>query len=136
MNVKRFVIGCLVTYVVVQCLGFLINTVFLGETYGSMAEVWRPEAEMMAKTWVMFLTSMLWTVLFCYIFTRGYEGKGVAEGIRYGFLIGLFWLPVAYENFVIFPIPISLAHIWGVTTIVTCMIYGAVFAAIYRPKEA
>ncbi len=32
MNVKRFVIGCLVTYVVVQCLGFLIHTVFLGET--------------------------------------------------------------------------------------------------------
>ena len=75
-------------------------------------------------------------VLFCYIFTRGYEGKGVVEGIRYGFLIGLFWLPVAYENHVIFPIPISLAHIWGVTTIVTCMICGAIFAAIYRPLEA
>jgi hypothetical protein len=49
--------------------------------------------------------------------------------------VGLFWLPVSYENHVIFPIPISLAHIWGVTTIVTCMIYGAVFAAIYRPAE-
>ena len=133
MNVKRFVIGCVVTWVVVQALGFLIHTVFLGETYGSMAEVWRPEAEMMAKTWVMFLTSMLWTVLFCYIFTRGYENKGVMEGVRYGFLIGLFWLPVAYENHVIFPIPISLAHVWAITTIATCMIYGAVFAAIYRP---
>ena len=30
MNVKRFVIGCVVTWVVVQALGVLIHTVFLG----------------------------------------------------------------------------------------------------------
>ncbi len=29
-----------------------------------------------------------------YIFTPGHENKGVMEGVRYGFLIGLFWLPV------------------------------------------
>ncbi len=36
----------------------------------------------------------------------------------------------------IFPIPLILAHVWAITTIATCMINGAVFAAIYRPAEA
>lgn len=52
------------------------------------------------------------------------------------FLIGLFWLPVSCENIDIFPIPVSLAHVWAMTIIATCMIYGAVFAAIFRPAEA
>lgn len=136
MNVKRFVFGCVAVYVVMQVLGYVIHEVFLAETYGSLASVWRPQAEMMAKTWMMFVTGAVWTVLFCYIFTRGYENKGIGEGLRYGLLIGLFWVPFAYESHVIYPVPMSLAHIWAVVTIVSCIIYGVVFAAIYRPAEA
>jgi len=135
MNVKRFVLGCVAVYVAAQVLGFVIHQVFLAETYGSLASVWRPEAEMMAMMWMMYLTAALWTVLFCYIFTRGYENKGIMEGLRYGLLIGLFWIPFAYESHVIYPVPIGLAHIWAITTIVSCMIYGMIFAAIYRPAE-
>ena len=135
MDVKRFVLGCVAVYVASQVLGFVIHQVFLGETYASLANVWRPEAEMMAKMWMMYVTGAIWTVLFCYIFTRGYEGKGVGEGLRYGLLIGIFWIPFAYESHVIYPVPIGLAHIWAVTTIVSCMIYGMIFAAIYRPAE-
>ena len=69
MNVKRFVLACVSVYVAYQVLGFLIHTVFLGDTYGSMASVWRPEAELMSNMWIMYLTSAVWTVLFCYIFT-------------------------------------------------------------------
>ena len=136
MNVKRFVIGCIAVYVVAQILGFVIHQVLLAETYASMAEVWRSEAEMISKAWMMFLTGALWTVVFCYIFTRGYEGKGIAEGLRYGLVIGLFWLPFAYESHVLYPIPMSLAHIWAVVTIASCIVYGLVIAAIYRPAEA
>ena len=73
MNVKRFVLGFVAVFVASQVLGFVIHQVLLGATYASLADVWRPEAEMMAKMWMMWLTGGLWTVLFCYIFTRGYE---------------------------------------------------------------
>jgi hypothetical protein len=137
MNVKRFVLGCVAVYVVYQCLGFLIHQVFLGETYASLASVWRPEAEMMSKIWIMYLTSAVWTVLFCYIFTRGYAGKGAIEGARYGLVMGLFLgLPFSYDSFVIYPITLGLAHSWFVVSIVSSVICGLVFALIYKPAAA
>jgi hypothetical protein len=137
MNVKRFVLGCVAVYVIYQIFGFLIHEVFLGDTYAALASVWRPEAEMMSKMWIMFLTSAVWTVLFCYIFTRGYEGKGAMEGARYGLIMGLFvGIPFSYESFVIYPIPLGLAHVWMVSAVVLSAICGIVLALIYRPAEA
>jgi len=135
-NVKRFVLSCGAVYVVYQVLGFLIHEVFLGETYASLASVWRPEAEMMSKMWIMFLTSTVWTVLFCYIFTRGYEGKGVMEGARYGVIMGLFLgIPYSYESHAIYPIPISLAHAWLISSLVVGVACGLVLALIHKPLE-
>lgn len=137
MNVKRFVLACVGVYVVYQVLGFMINSFILGDTYLALASVWRPEAEMMSKMWILFLTSAVWTVLFCYIFTRGYENKGVMEGVRYGLMIGLFiGIPYSYESYAIYPITIGLAHAWVILSVVISIACGAVLAAIYRPAEA
>ena len=137
MNVKRFVLACVGVYVVYQILGFVIHTFILGDTYQSLASVWRPEAEMMSKMWIMYLTSAVWTVLFCYIFTRGYESKGIMEGVRYGLLIGLMiGIPFSYESWVIYPITIGLAHAWVIATLVVAVACGATLAAIYKPAEA
>ena len=137
MNVKRFVLACIGVYVVYQVLGFMINTVILGDTYLALASVWRPEAEMMSKMWILFLTSAVWTVLFCYIFTRGYQNKGVMEGVRYGLMIGLFvGLPFSYESYAVYPITIGLAHAWVIASVVMSIACGAVLAAIYKPAEA
>ena len=137
MNVKRFVLAWVGVYVVYQILGFVIHTFILGDTYQSLASVWRPEAEMMSKMWIMFLTSAVWTVLFCYIFTRGYENKGVMEGVRYGLVIGLFvGIPFSYESYAIYPITIGLAHAWVILTVVISIVCGSVLAAIYKPAEA
>lgn len=137
MNVKRFVLACVGVYVVYQVLSFIINTFILGDTYLALASVWRPEAEMMSKMWILFLTSAVWTVLFCYIFTRGYENKGVMEGVRYGLMIGLFvGLPFSYESYAVYPITIGLAHAWVIASVVMSIACGAVLAAIYKPAEA
>ena len=137
MNVKRFVLACIGVYLVYQVLSFIINMFILGDTYLALASVWRPEAEMMSKMWVMYLTSAVWTVLFCYIFIRGYENKGIMEGARYGVLIGLLiGIPFSYESWVIYPITIGLAHAWVVATLVVAVACGATLAAIYKPAEA
>jgi hypothetical protein len=137
MNVKRFGLACVAVYLVYQVMSFVINMFILGDTYQALASVWRPEAEMMSKMWIMFLTSAVWTVLFCYIFTRGYENKGVMEGVRYGLVIGLFiGIPFSYESYAIYPITIGLAHAWVILTVVISIACGAVLAAIYKPAEA
>jgi len=137
MNVKRFVLACVGVYLVYQVLSFIINMVILGDTYQALASVWRPEAEMMSKMWIMYLTSAVWTVLFCYIFTRGYENKGVMEGVRYGLLMGLLiGIPFSYESYAVYPITLGLAHAWVLATVFIAVVSGAVLAAIYKPAEA
>ena len=137
MNVKRFALSCVAVYIVNQILGFLIHEVWLGETYRSLADVWRPEAEMKSMMWVMFLTSAVWSIIFCYVFVKGYEGRGPMEGVRYGLLMGLFFgIPFCYESYVIYPVPLSLAHKWFITTIALTIISGVIAALVYKPAPS
>ena len=130
---KRFWMAFAACYVVGQVLGFVINGVLLADIYKALAHVWRPEAEMQARMWVFMVTSFVSIFLFCYIFTRGYENKGLMEGVRYGGLIGVFVsFPMAYDSFVVYPITYNLVLAWFFTGLAYWIILGAVLALIYR----
>lgn len=135
---KTFWIGFVVVYVVMQILGFLVHGLWLQETYSSLAGVvFRPEAEINSMMWMMFVSSLIYVFLFCYIFTKGYEGKGIGEGVRYGLLIGLFFsIPMALDQYVVYPITQNLALIWLITGVINWVIGGAIFSAIYKPSGA
>jgi len=134
---KTFWIGFVVVFIVWQVIGFAVHGVMLADTYLALSDVFRPEAEMNSIMWLMFLSSALYLFLFCYIFTKGYEGKGVGEGVRYGLLMGLFMsIPMAIDQYVVYPLTSNLAVIWFVGGVVSFMIAGAIFAAIYKPGSA
>jgi hypothetical protein len=87
--------------------------------------------------WMMMVSGAVTIFMFCYIFTRGYEGKGIMEGVRFGALIGFLMAgPIAIDPHVIYPVPADVASIWLISGIATLMIAGAVFAAIYKPDTA
>lgn len=134
---KTFWIGFVVVFVVAQVINFLVHGVWLMDTYRALADVFRPEAEMNSMMWMMMLGGAVYLFLFCYIFTKGYEGKGIAEGLRYGLLMGVFFtIPVAVDQYVVYPLTSSLAVTWFVVGVVTFMILGAIFSAIYKPTTA
>ena len=134
---KRFWMAFVACYVIGQILGFVINGVLLADSYKALAHVWRPEADMQAKMWIFLITSFVAVFLFCYIFTKGYENKGLMEGLRYGGLIGLLMtVPMAYDSYVVYPIPYSLALKWFVTGMAYWLTLGAVLAGIYKPDAA
>ena len=130
---KRFWMAFAACYVVAQVLGFVIHGVLLADTYEALASVWRPKEQMEAMMPIMMATGLIWVFLFCLIFTKGYEGKGIGEGLRYGLLIGLFVSVMqAFDSYVIYPIPLDLAITWFVSGVIFYVILGAVLAAIYR----
>lgn len=132
---KTFWIGFVVIYVVGFAINFLVHEMVLGDTYAELAHVWRPEAEMQANMWLMMLSSAIYLYLFCYIFTFGYQNRGVVEGLRYGLLMGLFLsVPMALDSYAVYPITGALATIWFISGVVMFAIYGAIFAAIYKPR--
>lgn len=134
---KKLLIAFVAVYVVGQVLNYLIHQVWLAPIYASLAALWRPEAEMMSKMWIMFVTAAFFSFFFCYVFARGYEGKGLAEGARYGAIIGLFFgISNAYDQYVVYPIPYGLAMKWFLSTLAFCVVIGIVAAALYKPAKA
>jgi len=111
--------------------------VLLQGAYQATAEVWRPEADMNSKMPLMWATGLLISFLFVFIYTKGYEGKGIMEGVRYGLWIGLLMsIPMAFNSFVTLPVPMSLAIQWAVYGMIQYIVMGIVTAAIYKPAMA
>ncbi|MDH4110137.1 MAG: hypothetical protein OEW35_17775 [Gammaproteobacteria bacterium] len=134
MKNKTFWIGIAVTFVVMQVYSFLVHGLWLGETYEGLADIFRSQAEMESMMGWMWVSSAIGLVIFGIIFVQGREGKGVMEGVRYGALIGTFYsVPMAIDQYVVWPMPLDLAVIWLFSGIVGFMIAGAVFATLYKP---
>ena len=137
MKNKTFWIGYVAVFVVMQVFGYVVHELGLSDTYASLASAFRPKAEMDSMMWMMMVGSVFSLWLFCHIFTLGHEGKGVMEGVRYGTLMGLFLsIPMAVDQYVVYPLTSELAVIWFVTGVVGLVIAGAVFASIYKPSNA
>ena len=135
MNNKTFWIGWVAVYITMQVIGFVIHGVLMTDSYEALAHVFRPQEEMDSMMGIMFVSSAIGLWLFCYIFTKGYEGKGITEGLRYGAMMGLFLgIPTSIDAYVIYPITQELAMIWFASSVIGLAIGGAVFAAIYKPS--
>ncbi len=132
MNVKRFIIASLAVFAGFEIIDTIVHVGILSKTYQSLNNVWRPD--MMSKMWIMHLGSIILAFLFTYIFIRGYENKGIAEGVRYGIIIGLFSnIPYGFYSYAMYPIPFSLCLQWFAYGMIEFIICGLIAAAIYKP---
>ncbi|OGS25307.1 MAG: hypothetical protein A2314_00835 [Elusimicrobia bacterium RIFOXYB2_FULL_50_12] len=133
MNIKRFVSASISVFLSFQVLDGIIHNFLLSSAYEALNTIWRPD--MMEKIWIIFLTSFIFSFLFVYIFIKGYEGKGIKEGIRYGILIGLLMnIAGIFNQYVVYPIPFSLAAQWFVYGTFEIVVCGIVASLIYRNK--
>ena len=135
MKNKTFWIGWVAVYIAMQAIGYVIHEFLMADTYEALAAVFRPQEDIQSMMGIMLVSSAVGLFLFCHIFTKGYEGKGIMEGVRYGAMMGLFLgIPTSIDAYVIYPITQELAMIWLATSVVGLAIAGAVFAAIYKPE--
>jgi hypothetical protein len=92
---------------------------------------------MQSKAWIYYVIMIIGSFFFSFIFSRGYEGKGIMEGVRYGLYIGI-WMSIgtAYGTYAMIAIPYSLALQWFVYGVAEYVIYGVLLALVFRKKEA
>jgi len=134
---KKFWISFIATYVVYEILEFLIYAVLLKSSYMSeeVMKIMRPEADI--KMWVLFVAGLFFVFFFCLIFSKGQEGKGLMEGVRYGFYVGMMVaVPMAYATYATQPIPYTMAMQWFIYGLIECVVIGAVMAQLYQTKAA
>lgn len=139
MNVKRFWLAVLAVLVLLFVTDWIVHGGILMSTYQSegVKEAFRSQEDMMSKMWVMYVLYVVWSFFFVFIFVKGYENKGIIEGVKFGIYIGLFYsLVSAYGNYAVYPIPYSLALQWFIFGLIQCVIFGLAVAIIYKPKLA
>ena len=137
MNNKTLWIGFVVVFIVIQGIGFVVHTIMMADTYANLGGVFRSGPEMMDMTWMMMVSSAAMLFMFCYIFTKGYEGGGIMEGVRFGLMVGIMMAgAMAIDPHVIFPLPANVATVWLLAGVGSLMVGGAVFAAIYKPHSS
>lgn len=128
---RRIWIGFLAVFLATQVFEGLVKYYFLDPVYAQWSQLWRPIAE--AKLWMLPFTGMFFSFFFTFIFSKGYENKGVGEGIRYGFYVAMMVaLPHAYGTYALMQIPYPVALQWFVFGTVEFTLAGVLLAIIFK----
>ena len=128
---KKLWIGFVAVFVTTQIIEGLLDFYLLGPVYSAYSHIWRPIAEM--KLWMLPVTGMFFSFFFVFIFSKGYERKGIAEGLRYGVYVALMVaLPNAYGNYAMMQIPYSFALQWFLYRSLEYVIAGAILSGVFR----
>ena len=134
MNVKRYLVASMAVFVTAIVLDIVTHRLILASAYEATGSVWRRDAA--PYTWIIVLVAFIIAFPFTYMFVKGYEGKGIVEGVRFGVIAGFFIsLPMSYGLYAMLPIPLSLALQWFSFGLVQTILLGIAAAAVYRPKN-
>lgn len=137
MNCKKFLIAFLLVFIAYFVTNMLIHGVILEKTYmkPELQNAFRPESEMNKLFWVRIITMLVFSFFFTFIFVKGYEQKGVMEGVRYGIYITLFYFFVtSFDQFIIYPITYCVVWYWIAAGFAQAVIMGIIAALVYKPK--
>lgn len=90
MNVTKYWIASLAAAIWIFLYGFVANTIVLADFWAAQTSpgLMRPEGQEIM--WAIAVSCLLQGLALGFIFTRGYQNKGIGEGVRYGLLIAWF----------------------------------------------
>lgn len=137
MNTKRWLIGSLVVFVFFFFYEFLLHGVLMEAEYLKIAAIARPEADMLSHFYFIPIGELIMAFFFCLIFTKGYENKGIMEGVRYGLLVSIgFGMSSFLIQYAVYPYPFSMIIWWTVGSVVEMVLAGILISLIYKSKTA
>ena len=132
MNMKRLLLAIIAGFAVIFGTDFLIHGLWLMPDYDATKSLWRPEGEMHTHFAWMLFAQFLCAATFVIIWAKGFAGRDLATGITFGLLMGLFQQIWAIINYVVMPLPGSLAMKWFFSGLAQAVLLGIVTALIYK----
>ncbi len=135
MNWKKFFIAFAVIYVAGGILNYIVHELILSATYEALTGVWRTDMERLM--WLGWVTPLFYCFFFVYIFAKGFEDRGIMEGVRYGLIMwGFISIPVTYGQYMMYPLPYSLILQWLFSDLIILVVIGILVSLLYKPLEA
>lgn len=135
MNIKRLLLAIVAGFALIFGTDFLIHGFWLVPDYEATKSLWRPESEMHSLFHWMLFGQLLCAATFVIIWAKGFAGRDIGAGIMFGLLMGLFQSMWAIVNYVVIPMPGSLALKWFFAGLVQAVILGLITALIYKPEQ-
>ncbi len=133
MNTKSLLITIVVAFVTVWATDFLIHAVWLSSTYGATKELWRTEAEMMAKMPWMFLGQFLVAAAFTVIFAACVaEKRSLGFTLTYAVAIGVLIGGGQVIMYAVQPFPGTLVAKWCGAYFVQLLLLGGIVHKVYK----
>ncbi len=135
---KKISLGFIVTFIALTVLDNLGDALLFKSSMASLSNMMRPKGEMEANTWIILVSFLIFAYFFSWIFSKGYQGKGILEGIRYGVAVGLmFNVPYFFAYYAMMPFPLSLTLQLFLYWMLIFVILGTLVAWVFgmKPKE-
>lgn len=134
---KKLWMGAAVVFVALGAMEMLFSMAFQS-SWQQVAHLMRPESEV--KMHVLIITWAFFAYFFTWIWSKGYENKGIMEGVRYGLAVALMMVvPWAYGTYAYMKdFPYSLALMWFIFGTLETVVCGVLLAWLWgmKGKEA
>jgi hypothetical protein len=132
---KKGILAVVAVFATFVILDYIIHSIILTSSYVATAYLWRSLEEMIL--WLMYLSTLVFSIIFVYIYARFFAKKGTETGVMYGLLMGLaMGTSMGIGSFSVMPIPCNMALTWFLGCIVEMTLAGLWLGLIIKEKEA
>ena len=137
MNSRRVALAAVAATIFDAVYGFAVYGTLLAPEFAKYPNVYRTAESGQAFLPPMFGGLVIALIAVTLIYAKGYEGgSGLAEGARFGLLLGIFVLfAFAAVNFATLNINRKLAGMVGVAGFVEWTVIGTIIGLIYKPAK-
>ena len=136
MNYARLALAAVAATVFEACYGFLVYGMLLAPEFGKYPGVYRSNEAGQTFLPLMFGGLLIAIVAAAIVYAKGYEGgSGVAEGGRFGFLLGVFVVfAFASVNYAVLNIGRQLSLMIAAAGFVEWLLIGVIIGIVYKPR--
>ena len=134
MNYARLVLAAVAATVFDALYGFLVYGMLMAPEFARYPGVFRSAEGGTAFLPLMFAGLFIAILAAAIIYAKGYEGgSGVAEGTRFGFLLGVFVVfAFAAVNYAVLNIGRKLAVMTAAAGFVEWLVIGTIIGLVYK----
>jgi len=134
MNYKRFFIATIAIFVFALIWNGLVHLILLREADSILNSIGRPESQ--RNMFLSLLVTAILVTLFVWSYTRFTRRGDLRDGLTHGLFFGLLaGTLVDLNQYVLYPVPSSLAITWFVFGLIEFSIYGVLVSILYPIKD-
>ena len=137
-ELKKYLIPTVCVFIAITIFNYIFHGMLMEKIYLAHSHLFRPQDEIHKHKYYMWLANLIYSISFCYIYSKGHEKKEdtVAQGLRFGLWISfLVWVPSSIVNYTIFPHPALLHTRWLIGYTVQSIIAGIIAAITFTKSK-